>query len=521
MTVVVSGKSLASIDRSSPQYLLLQAAHQRIAVKDSQTWGVAASAEAAIRLNWIDLPEVSHNLKDAIEKLQEKFQGKDRLILCGMGGSSLAPEVLAKTFKRDIFIVDSTDPQYLQSAIADGLGDSLIIVSSKSGSTIETSSQRAFFEQSLITAGLKPQDHMLFITDPDSPLDQEVRSLDYAVINADPHVGGRFSALSAFGVVPAALAGIDIWTILEDASGAKKDFLADDKNIIDVAYLLSHTAGQYLATTDEGSGFPGLSDWLEQLIAESTGKDGRGRLPIVTEDFSSAANGDVFTLTFGKSKSTVQSDLEVVAPLSAHFIFWEWVTALLGVALEIDPFNQPDVTEAKEQTLTLLNEWRINDRTVAPALVPDSYDGVVEIFGAHLDLEGLLRKVISDTPVGGYIAIMAYLDRASDRRLEKLRHILAEKSGRPTTFGWGPRFLHSTGQFHKAGQPNGSFLQITAENDLDVEIPGKDYSFATLIAAQALGDGRALVNRKYPLTRIHCKERSAGIDQILAIAIKL
>lgn len=519
--LAVTGRALALVNRSSPQYLLLQKAHKRIAAKDSLTWGVAASAEAAIRLNWVDLPEASQNLKGAIETLRAKFLGKDRLILCGMGGSSLAPEVLAKSLKKDIFIVDSTDPQYIQGAISHGLTNALIIVSSKSGSTIETSSQRAFFEKSLTAAGLNPREHMLFITDPESPLDREVRSLGFTVINADPHVGGRFSALSAFGVVPAAMVGIDIWQVLEDASEAKKEFLADDENILDVAYLLAVSAGQYLATTDEGSGYPGLSDWLEQLIAESTGKDGGGLLPVVSENLSLAAHGGAFTLTFAVSDSVVESDLQVVAPLGAHFIFWEWVTALLGAALEIDPFNQPNVTEAKEQTLTLLNEWKMGSRTVLPDFLADSSDHAVEIFGGAENLESSLRKVITQTPADGYIAVMAYLDRESESRLEELRQILAEKSGRPTTFGWGPRFLHSTGQFHKAGQPNGSFLQITGSHKIDFEIPGKDFTFATLISAQALGDGRALRNRKYPLVRLHCKERSAGIDQILAIAKRL
>jgi glucose-6-phosphate isomerase len=520
VSISLTGKALSSINRESPRYKLLQEAHIKIAQKDIFTWGQAASKEAAIRLNWIDLPESSLLLKTAISEVLAHFEKKQRLILCGMGGSSLAPEVLAKTFKKEIFIVDSTDPHYLRSAIVGGLSNSLVIVSSKSGSTLETSSQRIFFEEALRAAGLTPQEHMLFVTDPESPLDIAVRKAGYTVINADPNVGGRFSALSAFGIVPAALAGIDVWQILGDAADAKRDFLADDQTIIDVAYLLSEVAGQYIATTDEGSGFPGLSDWLEQLVAESTGKDGRGRLPIVCENLVAATKSKAFVLSFAQDKDS-HADLSVVAPLGAHFIFWEWVTALIGVALEIDPFNQPNVTEAKEQTSALLSEWKTSDGVEVPPLTADSTHGDIDIFGGDLSLTQALLQVIESTPADGYIAIMAYLDRGADSKLAELREIISTKAGRPVTFGWGPRFLHSTGQFHKAGQPNGSFLQITGGFDIDYEIAGKEFSFATLITAQALGDGRALSTRKYPLLRLNCLNRKAGIDQILTAARSL
>lgn len=520
MSISLTGKALSSINRESPRYKLLKEAHIKIAQKDIFTWGQAASAEASIRLNWIDLPESSLLLKSTISEVVKRFESKRRLILCGMGGSSLAPEVLAKTFQKGIFIVDSTDPHYLRSAIAPGLSDALVIVSSKSGSTLETASQRTFFEEALNEAGLTPQEQMLFVTDPDSPLDISVRKAGYTVINADPHVGGRFSALSAFGIVPAALAGIDVWKILSDAADAKRDFLSDDQVIIDVAYLLSEVAGQYIATTDEGSGFPGLSDWLEQLVAESTGKDGRGRLPIVCEDLAAATNSRAFVLTFAQDAGAI-ADLSVVTSLGAHFIFWEWVTALIGVALEIDPFNQPNVTEAKEQTSALLSEWKSSNGVQVPLLTADRTDAEIEIFGGDSSLKQALLQVIESTPADGYIAIMAYMDRDADSKLAELRKIISTKAGRPVTFGWGPRFLHSTGQFHKAGQPNGSFLQITGGFDVDYEVAGKEFGFATLITAQALGDGRALIQRKYPLLRLHCINRKAGIDQILAVAQSL
>jgi glucose-6-phosphate isomerase len=274
MSIKVSGTSLAGVDRTSPRYAYLQEVHQRIAVKDATVWGAEAAAEAAIRLNWVDLPTSSFELKAEVESLVKRHSDKSRIVLCGMGGSSLAPEVLAKTYQRQILIVDSTDPNYLAHALDGDLSATIFVVSSKSGSTIETSSQRAFFEGKLSEAGLQPTDHMIFVTDPGSPLDNETRTAGFSVINADPNVGGRFSALSAFGIVPAALAGIDIWGVLEDARTAKDSFVADSSLIVDVAYLLSEVAGQYISFTDHGSHVPGIADWIAQMTAESDGKDG-------------------------------------------------------------------------------------------------------------------------------------------------------------------------------------------------------------------------------------------------------
>jgi glucose-6-phosphate isomerase len=517
VTIKVSGAALAKVDRTSSRYAFLRETHQKIAAKDSNTWGPEAAPEAAVRLNWVDLPTNSISLRDEMVAVAARFSGKARVVLCGMGGSSLAPEVLAKSHKREIVVVDSTDPNYIAHALSGDLSKTVIVVSSKSGSTIETSSQRALFQAKLIEAGLNPIEHIVFVTDPGSPLDIETRAAGFTVINADPNVGGRFSALSAFGVVPAVLAGIDIWKVLDDAAVAKGHFLAFDEVILDVAYLLSEISGQYIGFTDHGSDVPGLSDWIEQLIAESTGKDGRGRLPVVSESVASAATGGAFTVAFAEAGA----DLNVIAPLGAHFIFWEWVTAILGAALDIDPFNQPNVTEAKEQTLALLSEWKSTGVTQLPRLTPDSSDGDVEIFGNGGSISEALAAIVHGAKDGGYLAIMAYLDRRNDSALEELRALISAASGRATTFGWGPRFLHSTGQFHKAGQPNGSFIQITGEVDCDFPIPGRDFSFATLLAAQGLGDGKALAKRQYPLLRLHLKNRSAGIEEILKAAREL
>jgi glucose-6-phosphate isomerase len=502
----ISGNSVAKIDRASDLYKKIAAVNPRLAAKDSTIWGPAAQAEASIRLNWIDAPESSRDLLPQLDALGAKFRNHTRVVLCGMGGSSLAPEVIAATYRKELFVLDSTDPVYIHHALAGDLRQTVVVVGSKSGSTIETASQRALFAEAFRTLDLNPVDHMVIVTDPGSPLDKSARADGYNVINADPNVGGRFSALTAFGLVPAALIGVDPSVLLDAASDAKRQIL-ESEVAIDIAYLISK-AGQYLTYCDSDAA-PGLSDWIEQLVAESTGKNEVGRLPIVIENSAAAAAGDAFSIAFSGA-----ADLVISGDLGEQFFLWEWVTALVGAALEIDPFNQPNVTEAKEATSALLSEWN----GVMPEFTADAVDGAVEIFGAGTNLTEALRTFIESIPADGYVAVMAYLDRSGDRDLAKLREIIALKSNRPVTFGWGPRFLHSTGQFHKGGQQNGAFLQITGVTNGDVLIPGQSYGFKTLIMAQALGDLRALAKRKYPLLRLHLSDRSAGIAQLLKAA---
>ena len=507
--ISIKGSALSKIDRSSAHYKALQAFHERLKLKESTIWGPEAQAEAAIRMNWIDLAESSRELLPQFDALAAKHRDKSSVILCGMGGSSLGPEVIAQTFSKKLFVLDSTDPNYVAHALNTDLSKTVVVVSSKSGSTIETASQRALFEGAFKDAGLNPIDHMVFVTDPGSPLDKQVREGGYSVVNADPHVGGRFSVLSPFGLLPAALIGVDVSVLLDNASDTKAAFFADSQIMCDIAYLLTYVADQYVAYTDQGSGMPGLSDWIEQLVAESTGKNQVGRLPVVAESSQHGLEGNAFTIAFSGA-----ADLLVEGDLASQFIVWEWVTALVGAALAIDPFNQPNVTEAKEQTSALLNEWK----GLLPTFSGDATEGALEIFGAGSNATESLSQLISNIPADGYIAIMAYLDRKDDAAITELRNILASKTGRPVTFGWGPRFLHSTGQFHKGGQQNGVFLQITGDVKKDIAIPGQIYGFKTLVAAQALGDGKALASRKYPLLRFNLTNRAMGISELLEAA---
>ncbi|HUW87913.1 MAG TPA: hypothetical protein VMW30_06025 [Candidatus Paceibacterota bacterium] len=507
--ISIHGPLTSKIDPLDPRFTKIVEASARLAKKDVTLWGPDAQAEAKVRLNWVDLPSTSRALLPELDALAARFKNFERVILCGMGGSSLAPEVIAATFKKSLTVIDSTDPNYISRALKGDLAKSVFVVSSKSGSTIETASQRAFIESRLRDSGLNPTDHMVIVTDPGSPLDKDARSRNFAVVNADPNVGGRFSALSAFGLVPAALLGIDVSTLLDSADDALVHLQGPQSPAVALAYLIAYECGQYFALSDYQSGMPGLSDWIEQLIAESTGKNETGRLPIVIENPNSPIGSKQLTIAFAG-----KGDIIVEADLGAQFIFWEWVTALIGFALEIDPFNQPNVTEAKERTSALLKTWSGG----LPLFTPLHTEDFVEIFSNATNVQAALTQLVDLVPSDGYISIMAYLDRFADVELGELRSILAQKSSRPVTFGWGPRFLHSTGQFHKGGQQNGVFLQITGAIENDIMIPGRDFTFATLITAQALGDGEALSSRQLPVVRLHLKNRAQGIAHILSAA---
>jgi len=509
MAIKLSGSALAKLDKGSAVYTDLAAIAPRLAAKDHTLWGAEAEAEARIRLNWIDLPSSSRDLLPELDALSAWARSTNltNIIMAGMGGSSLAPEVISQTYRKSLTVLDSTDPAQIAAAIPADFTNTVIVVGSKSGSTIETASQRALFTELITAAGLNPVDHMVVVTDPGSPLDKDARAGGFRVINADPSVGGRYSALSAFGLVPAVLMGVDPSLLIDDAAAVAASFVSPDSPAVAAATILVEQTSQNIAFYDEGSSVPGLSDWIEQLIAESTGKNQVGRLPIVTESSSAAISGPAISVAFAGT----QADLIVEGTLGEQFIFWEYVTALIGRALKVDPFNQPNVTEAKDRTGALLAQWNGTVQSPAPTLETEN----IAFYGTtsgSTPVE-LLRNFFADPT--HYVAIMAYLHRGKDDAVTQTREIIARHTKRGVTFGWGPRFLHSTGQFHKGGQHNGAFLQITGESINDLAIPGKEFTFHTLLMAQALGDAEALGSRNFPQLRVHLKNRDKGIAELL------
>lgn len=483
----------------------------RLAKCDPTIWGEKAAKEAAKRLNWIDLPEKSRELLpqlDALSAWSREF-GHNDFILCGMGGSSLAPEVIAQVYRRRLTVLDSTDPAHVRQVFGRDLAESCIIIASKSGSTIETASQMASANEQLIKQGLDPKNHFVVITDPFSPLDLQSRQSNLRVVNADPNVGGRFSALSAFGLAPAALIGIDVSVLLDDAYEASLSFTNAGSAVTQVAAALSDSSFSVTGFLDRSSDVTGLSEWIEQLIAESTGKDGKGVLPIT---LSSKSSMSYPVISFDGSGAN-----SVEASLGEHFIFWQWVTALLGYLLEVDPFNQPNVAEAKDNASALLERWNQEKPIISPVLE----SGEIAIYSSFVakTVEDYLCRAISNSK--GYLALMAYLHRGVDDQIRDLAPLLESKSKIPTTFGWGPRFLHSTGQFHKGGPRIGSFIQITAESGINWPIAGRGFGFETLIMAQVLGDMVALESRGLSVIRFHLRNRTQGIKELLQAANRL
>ena len=519
--LVTSGEALASVDQLLPK-LIEDRIGSRIANQDPTVWGGPAEAEASIRLGWAQPFQAAEKLLPQILELREQLlaEGLTRIALCGMGGSSLAPEVIAAHDEVDLVICDTTDPQMVSTIVNTDLERTVVVVASKSGSTVETDSQRRAFTAAFEAAGIDPATRIVLVTDPGSPMDnpEGVR----AIFNADPNVGGRYSALTAFGLVPSGLAGADIEALIEEA-GLISDLLSsdDEDNIALHLGAALVTAGRdKLVIAQIGDALPGFGDWAEQLIAESTGKLGKGVLPVVAHADAPELKhiaADILPLylheQLPEEVDEAATAIHISAPLGTSFMIFEYATAVAGYLLGINPFDQPDVEAAKVAARSMLD---------APAAgSPDAVDGSVELFGTQAaDLAGALDELCAQLGKDGYFSIHAYLDRQADAGLEALRDLIAERTGRPVTFGWGPRFLHSTGQYHKGGPRQGVFLQVTANHEQDLAIPGRPFSFGGLITAQATGDGAVLSDAEHgrPVLRVNLTDRAAGIAALLEAA---
>ncbi|HEU0131491.1 MAG TPA: glucose-6-phosphate isomerase [Mycobacteriales bacterium] len=516
VTVTTTGSALLGPRDAARRALVQDHVPARLLAKDHTLWGPDAEAEAAIRLGWVDLPRTSRELLPRLAALREELAaaGLDRVVLCGMGGSSLAPEVICATYGAPLVTLDTTDPGQVRAALTD-LDRTVFVVSSKSGSTVETDSHLRLAVQAT------GWDRVVVVTDPGSALAEAAEANGArAVFLADRNVGGRYSALSAFGLVPSALAGVDVAALLDDAEAALADLAREDANPgLDLGAALGGcgAAGRdKVVIVDAGSGLAGFGDWAEQLIAESTGKLGRGLLPVVVEAAGAAgtkftATGDVHVVRLGTPAANATA---VEGPLGAQFLVWEYATAVAGRTLRIDPFDQPDVESAKASTRELLSGSGSLDAGT-PAFVEGPVEVHGETFGAT-DLAGVVRGLLAAVPPTGYVAVHAYLDRFADADAAALRPALAALTGRPVTFGWGPRFLHSTGQYHKGGPASGVFLQLTGAVAEDVDVPGRDFTLGRLQLAQALGDGRVLAGKGRPVTRLHLTERAAGLAALRA-----
>ncbi len=533
LDVVAHGPAAEAVGRLVPQ-LVTEGFAGGLFARDATLWGPDAELEAVKRLAWVDLARSSRPLVGQIAAMRDELVGAgiDRVVLCGMGGSSLAPEVICAAEERDLTVLDSSEPEQVRAALSHRLASTVVVVSSKSGSTVETDSQRRAFVAAFEEAGIDPADRIVVVTDPGSPLEESARAAGHRVVTADPEVGGRFSALTAFGLVPSGLAGADVERLLDEAE-IVSDLLAEDDDANPGLRLGAAIAGtdplrDKLVLLDSGSGLPGFAAWAEQLIAESTGKHGTGLVPVVVDDVDSpevtAGWDDVTVATLvgdndQEDRATETSRVTVSGSLGAQLLLWEVATAVAGRLLGINPFDQPDVESAKQAARGFLDappeegEALLSEGPLAAYAPgdstwlgdPESVEAAVAVLLEQLDAER------------GYLAVMAYLDRGAHADLASVRDHLAARAMRPVTFGWGPRFLHSTGQLHKGGPQVGVFLQITATASRDLAIPGRDFGFATLLAAQAAGDAAVLAAKARPVLRLHLDDVDAGVEALHAL----
>ncbi|GAA2811106.1 glucose-6-phosphate isomerase [Crossiella cryophila] len=530
MTEQISVEIVHSGLNAEAEPLAAQLAEEQVASKltaqDPTLWGPEAEPESSIRLSWTTLHETSRPLVAEILALRAELhaEGVDRVVLAGMGGSSLAPEVICETAGVRLVVLDTTDPGQVADALAGDLTRTVLVVSSKSGGTVETDSHRRIFAKAFAANGIEAARRIVVVTDPGSPFQQLSADEGYRkVFLADPHVGGRYSALTAFGLVPAGLAGADIGGLLDDAAAAATVLSQDSADNpalrLAAAFGAAHARGaEKVVLTDTGSGIKGFGDWAEQLVAESTGKNGTGLLPVAVEspDAAGFADAGEDATTVGIAPGTPNAQLTTSGPLGGLFLLWEYATAVAGRVLGINPFDQPDVEAAKKAARALL------DAPASAPATPSFVDGAVEVHasGDWLPAEAAtvadaVRALVAALPQHGYLSVQAYLDRLDDASAVVLRPVLAVVTGVQTTFGWGPRFLHSTGQYHKGGHQNGAFLQLTGANEQDLEVPDRPYTLSVLQLAQALGDGSVLAGHDRPVLRLHLTDRAAGLAQVV------
>jgi transaldolase/glucose-6-phosphate isomerase len=511
---------------------------RRMWARDYTVWSKQPVRELTNRLGWLTLPEVMHEHVDELTAFADRVRadGIRHVLVLGMGGSSLAPEVFQATFGNasgypDLTVLDSTHPLAIRRVEANlDLAHTLFVVSSKSGTTVEPRSFYRYFRHLLDKQTPETGKRFIAITDPESPLEKLAHTEGFRrVFAAPPDIGGRYSALSVFGLVPAILIGIDVGLLLDQAwemaeSCAACVAAATNPGLTLGAVLAeSATAGRDKCTFIASPSLASLPVWLEQLIAESTGKQGKGIVPIAGE--SIAAPG-----TYGTDRLFVylhlQNDppdglsarldalesaghpvlrisLRDKADLGKQFFRWEVAVAAAGAALGIHPFNQPDVELAKELARVAMSK-KESSRHGAPEIAADAGEM----------LTAAMSSWLTGTQPGNYIAIQAYLNPTSETAsgLESLREILRDHTKLATTLGYGPRFLHSTGQLHKGGPNTGLFLQLIDEPLDDLLVPAAGYSFGDLIRAQALGDFQALQQRGRRVLRINL-----GYDALKAL----
>ena len=531
---------------------------RRLWQRDASLW---TNTDESKWLGWLDITEKQLEKKDQFHRLSEEIRKEkfSDILLLGMGGSSLCPEVLEKTFGRisgfpEMHVLDSTDPAQVKSFEKKlDLANSLFIVSSKSGTTLEPNIfKQYFFERVKQTIGAeKAGSRFIAVTDPGSKLEKEAATDKFRYIfHGDPTIGGRYSAVSNFGIVPAAAMGLDVPKFLDRAEEMVQACAASvpvEKNpgvMLGIVLGTAAKAGRDKLTIVASPAIYDLGAWLEQLIAESTGKQGKGIIPVDRERLTAPeiyGNDRIFAYLRFEATPDADQDAKIAAiekaghpvvrisvndtyDLGQEFFRWEIATAVAGSILGINAFNQPDVEASKIETRKLTSEYEKTGSL--PSEKPIFEQSGIKLFtdsknasalGSKNSLGEYLRAHLGRIQAGDYFAVLGYIEMNDEHesQLEEIRYAVRDGKRVATCLGFGPRFLHSTGQAYKGGPNTGVFLQITCDAAVDVPVPGAKYTFGIVKAAQSRGDFQVLADRGRRVLRVHLgKDVKAGLSAL-------
>ena len=533
---------------------------RRLWGRDASLW---TNSDEAQWLGWLNIVQQQLARKDDFRKLADEVKRENfsDILLLGMGGSSLCPEVLAKTFGQvkgfpRLHVLDSTDPAQVKAFENQvDLPRTLFIVSSKSGTTLEPNIfKQYFFERTQEVVGpAKAGSHWIAITDPGSKLEKEAQGDQFRhIFHGVPSIGGRYSALSNFGIVPGAAMGLDIAGFLEraqqmvQACGASVAVENNPGAMLGLVLGCAATSGRDKVTIVASPAIYDLGAWLEQLLAESTGKQGKGIIPVDREELASPAcygKDRVFAYVRYEPAPDEEQDVKVAAlekagqpvirismkdtrDLGQEFFRWEIATAVAGSIIGINAFNQPDVEASKVETRKLTTEYEKSG--ALPSETPIFEQAGIKLYADPKNasavnrgnLAGHLKAHLDRIKPGDYFAVLGYIqmNETHEARLQEIRHAIRDAKQVATCLGFGPRFLHSTGQAYKGGPNSGVFLQITCDDAHDLAIPGAKYTFGVVKAAQARGDFQVLAERGRRALRVHLgKNVELGLSELLSV----
>ena len=541
---------------------------KRLWDRDASLW---TGTDESNWLGWLDIVDEQVAQHEQLQKVAKEIQsrGFEDVLLLGMGGSSLCPEVLRMTFGRiphfpTLHVLDSTDPAQVKSFEHQiDIAKTLFIVSSKSGSTLEPNIfKQYFFERSKQTVGAtKAGSHFIAITDPGSKMQQVAEADRFLhIFFGRPSIGGRYSALSNFGMVPAVVMGLDTKKFLSRAAemaracGPSVTVEENTGAVLGIILGSAAVAGRDKVTIITSPGISDLGAWLEQLLAESTGKNGKGIIPVDREALGSPElyrNDRVFVYLRLETGGDASQDRKVdilekagqpivritiadTYDLGAEFFRWEIATAVAGAIIGINAFNQPDVEASKIATRNLTSEYEKTGSL--PAEKPVIEDSGVKLFtdeknaaelakvaGGDRTLAAYLKAHLNRIKAGDYFAVLGYIQMNAEHEqaLQGVRHAVRDKKHVATCLGFGPRFLHSTGQAYKGGPNSGVFLQITCDDSVELPVPGQKFTFGVVKAAQARGDFKVLAERGRRALRVHLGSNlKAGLAALQAAVQK-